>query len=189
MPETIVMTFGMYVVSLKSPVGPTACQGCSCFSNSGPSAKPSAGRTNAAVATAPVTWTVPVMKRRRVIVSPSNAPGMPRSAVYLNLASLRSAMAGERTLSPAESTPPTPSTAGRSADSRHVPGETARRRAQRLGGVRGPLAGGVLRRLQRPVGAPADGRGAGLPRRLGKLGAALGVRPRAERDDVGELDD
>src|SRR4051812_37102793 len=185
MPETIVMTFGMYVVSLKSPVGPTACQGCSCFSNSGPSAKPSAGSTKAAVATAPVTLTAPVMKRRRVIVSPSNAPGMPRSAVYLDLASLRSAMTGARTLAPAESTPPTPSTVGRSADLRHVAGETARARAQRLGGVRGAVAGGLLRRGERLVGTPPDGRRAGLPGRLGELGAAVGMRPGTERDDVG----
>src|SRR4051794_29096561 len=187
MPWTIVIVLGMYVVLLKSPGAPTACQGCSCFSNSGPSAKPSAGRTKAAVATAPVRWTVPVMKRRRVIVSPSNAPGMPRSAVYLDLASLRSAMTGARTLAPAESTPPTPSTAGRSADLRHVAGETARRRAQGLGGVRGSVAGGLLRRRERLVGAPPDGRRAGLPGRLRELGAAVGMRPGAERDDVGQL--
>ena len=39
------------------------------------------------------------MKRRRVTVSPSNAPGIPRSSVYLLLGSFRpSAMAGSRTL-------------------------------------------------------------------------------------------
>src|SRR3954452_15317508 len=189
MPWTITIVFGMYVVSLKSPVAPTACQGCSCFSKSGPSAKPSAGRTNAAVATAPVRWTVPVMKRRRVIVSPSNAPGMPRSAVYLDLASLRSAMAGARTLAPPQSTPRTRPVGGRSADSRHVAREPARRRAQGLRRARFALAGGRLRGAQSAIGAPADRGCAGVPDRLGELRAALGMRLRAERDDVGELGD
>src|SRR4051795_700656 len=189
MPWTIAIVLGMYVVLLKSPGAPTACQGCSCFSNSGPSAKPSAGRTKAAVATAPVTLTAPVMNRRRVTVSPSNAPGMPRSAVYLDLASLRSAMAGGRTLAPAKSTVRNRRPAGRSADPRHVAGETARRRAQRFGGLRGALAGGFLRVPDAPVGAPADGGRAGLPRRLGELGAALRMGPRAQRDHIGQLRD
>src|SRR3954468_14245665 len=180
MPWTITIVFGMYVVSLKSPGAPTACQGCSCFSNSGPSAKPSAGRTNAAVATIPVRWTVPVMKRRRGTVSPSNAPGMPRSAVYLDLASLRSAMGGGRTLAPAQSTLRTPPADGRSADSRHVAAEAARRRAQGLGRVRRALAGGGLRGAQGAVGTPADRGRAGVPDRFGELRAALGVRLRAE---------
>src|SRR3954471_7664628 len=189
MPWTITIVFGMYVVSLKSPGAPTACQGCSCFSNSGPSAKPSAGRTNAAVATAPVRWTVPVMKRRRVTVSPSNAPGMPRSAVYLDLASLRSAMAGRETLAPPKSTPRTPSAPGRSADRRRVAGNPARRRPQALGGAGIARPGRRLRGLQVAVGAPADGRRAGHPDRLGELRPALRVGLRAERDDVGELGD
>src|SRR3954452_7649892 len=187
MPETIVMTFGMYVVSLKSPVGPTACQGCSCFSNSGPSAKPSAGRTNAAVATAPVTWTVPVMKRRRVIVSPSNAPGMPRSAVYLDLASLRSAMTGARNLSAACFAAAPRSAGRRSADRRPVAAKSARRRAQGLGRAGIAVASGRLRGLQRPVGAPADRGRARLPDGFGEVGAALGMGLCAQRDDVGEL--
>src|SRR3954453_18343052 len=187
MPDTIVMTFGMYVASLKSPVAPTACQGCSCFSNSGPRAKPSAGRTNAAVATAPVRCTVPVMKRRRVIVSPSNAPGMPRSAVYLDLASLRSAMAGARTLAPGQFTLPTPSASGRSADRRHVAAEAARSRAQGLRGVRRTGARGVFRRPQRAVRAPPDGGDSRLPGGVREVGAALGPGLRAERDDVGQL--
>src|SRR4051812_4256689 len=189
MPETIVMTFGMYVVSLKSPVGPTACQGCSCFSNSGPSAKPRAGRTKAAVATAPVTWTVPVMNRRRVIVSPSNAPGMPRSAVYFDLASLRSAMTGARNLAPRKSTTPAPRAGRFSGHPGGAAGQSAPRRAQRPRGVRGAVARRRLGRLQRAVRPPADRRRAGLPGGLGQLRSALGMRLRAERDDVRELGD
>src|ERR1700744_2927262 len=49
-----------------------------------PAAKPSAGRANAEAATMPAPWTVRVISRRRVTVSPSNAPGMFRSAVYLD---------------------------------------------------------------------------------------------------------
>src|ERR1700731_4097948 len=62
-----------------------SCQeGGSCL-NIGPSAKPSAGSVKAPAATAPAVWAVPVMNRRRVIVSPSKAPGILRSAVYLDL--------------------------------------------------------------------------------------------------------
>ena len=99
MPSTIVMTFGTYVSSGNSSIGPTACQRCSCFSNTGPSAKPRAGSTKAAVATAPATWTVPVIIRRRVIVSPSKEPGIRRSEVYLLLVWRRSwAICGAETL-------------------------------------------------------------------------------------------
>src|SRR3954451_13351226 len=49
-----------------------------------PAAKPSAGSRNAEAATAPAPCTVRVINRRRVTVSPSNAPGMFRSAVYLD---------------------------------------------------------------------------------------------------------
>jgi hypothetical protein len=44
-----------------------------------------AGRAMADRATAPETWAVPVMNRRRVTVSPSKAPGICRSTVYLDL--------------------------------------------------------------------------------------------------------
>ncbi len=44
---------------------------------------PSAGSVNAAAATPPAAWAVPVMKRRRVTVSPSNEPGIFASAVVL----------------------------------------------------------------------------------------------------------
>ena len=78
--------------ALNWSVGPTDWNGCSYFSNTGPSAKPSVGSKIADVATAPATWTVPVMKRRRVTVSPSKAPGISRSTVYLDLGTLRSAI-------------------------------------------------------------------------------------------------
>src|SRR4051794_121416 len=67
-----------------------SCQGCLCSSKIGPAAKPTAGRTIAAVAVIPAMWTVPVMKRRRVTVSPGNAPGIRRSDVYFDLVFLRS---------------------------------------------------------------------------------------------------
>jgi len=67
-----------------------AVERSSCFSNTGPSAKPSAGRRKADAATAPATFAVPVMNRRRVTVSPSKAPGIMRSAVYLLLVCRRS---------------------------------------------------------------------------------------------------
>src|ERR1700743_210339 len=43
-----------------------------------------AGSVVAASAMAPAALAVPLMKRRRVIVSPSNAPGTWRSVVYLD---------------------------------------------------------------------------------------------------------
>src|SRR3954452_16087329 len=49
-----------------------------------------AGRANAPAAMAPAPWVMPVMKRRRVTVSPSNAPGIWRSAVYFDLVWRRS---------------------------------------------------------------------------------------------------
>ncbi len=55
------------------------------FLKIGPIAKPSAGSANAAAAIPPAVCAVPVMKRRRVTVSPSKAPGIMRSAVYLDL--------------------------------------------------------------------------------------------------------
>jgi len=76
-----VIVRGTYVSSPNSLMRPTACQGCSFSSNTGPSANPRAGSRNAPAATAPPTWAVVVMKRRRVTVSPSKAPGICRSAV------------------------------------------------------------------------------------------------------------
>ena len=80
-PETIVITRGTYVSSVKSSVEPTGCHGNFVRSKTGPSAKPSAGSAKAAVAAMPRPWAPPVIRRRRVTVSPSKAPGMPRSAV------------------------------------------------------------------------------------------------------------
>ena len=76
--------------ALKSSTLPTDCQGWSLDSKIGPSAKPSAGSTIAAVATAPAVWAVPTMKRRRVTVSPSKPPGIWRSTVVFGFAGLRS---------------------------------------------------------------------------------------------------
>ena len=51
----------------------------------GPIANASAGSVKAPTATTPARLALPVMNRRRVTVSPSNAPGIDRSAVYLDL--------------------------------------------------------------------------------------------------------
>ena len=79
----------------KSSGLPTGLQIASGRSNSAePAAKPSTGSVNAIAAAAPEPCAASVMKRRRVTVSPSNAPGMLRSAVYLDFAVflIRSAM-------------------------------------------------------------------------------------------------
>src|SRR5580765_5840444 len=67
-----------------------SCHGTLCFLKIGPSAKPMAGRAKAPAAMAPAVCAVPVMKRRRVTVSPSKAPGMFRSVVYFDLVLRRS---------------------------------------------------------------------------------------------------
>src|SRR6516164_2499450 len=67
------------------PTGPTVSQVCGVLLKIGPIANASAGSVNAPTATAPATLALPVMNRRRVTVSPSNAPGIIRSAVYLDL--------------------------------------------------------------------------------------------------------
>ena len=51
----------------------------------GPIANPSAGSRNAPAATTPAAWLETVMNRLRVTVSPSKAPGICRSSVYLDL--------------------------------------------------------------------------------------------------------
>src|ERR1700730_3089207 len=68
---------------------PTVCQGSESLEKIGPSENASAGSAMPIVNSAPAPCTVPVMNRRRVTVSPSKAPGIPRSAVYLDLLGLR----------------------------------------------------------------------------------------------------
>src|ERR1700690_2274090 len=68
---------------------PTVCQPSVSFLKIGPIAKASAGSAKPIVASAPAPCAVPVMNRRRVTVSPSKAPGIPRSAVYFDLLGLR----------------------------------------------------------------------------------------------------
>ncbi len=59
---------------------------CGVLLKIGPIAKPSAGSAKAPRGDDPGAVGAPtVMKRRRVTVSPSKAPGMPRSSVYLDL--------------------------------------------------------------------------------------------------------
>src|SRR5471032_3124246 len=68
---------------------PTVCQGSESLEKIGQIANATAGSAKPIVASAPAPCTVPVMNRRRVTVSPSKAPGIPRSAVYLDLLGLR----------------------------------------------------------------------------------------------------
>src|SRR4051794_21156287 len=127
-------------------------------SNSGePIAKPIAGSRMAAVAMAPPAWTVRVMNRRRVTVSPSKAPGMFRSAVYLEMGCLRDSGTGLETLPPA----------------------LAR-------GLR-PGAPATFRRFMVRARTAPDRLRASLPDGFCARRIALGVGLRAERDDVGEL--
>src|SRR3954453_9191595 len=100
MPVVSVITLGTYVLFGKSSGLPTASQRTGGRSKSAlPTAKPSAGSVKAATAVIPAPCAVSVMKRRRVTVSPSNAPGTPRSAVYLDLGSLRVSATAPKTIS------------------------------------------------------------------------------------------
>ncbi|MFL5831531.1 MAG: hypothetical protein ACJ76X_16565 [Solirubrobacteraceae bacterium] len=87
-PGTTVSTLVVYVLLGKSDGAPIGCHSNGTRLNSGPSANPSAGSVKAATVIAPAPLTARPIRRRRVTVSPSNAPGMLRSAVYLGLASL-----------------------------------------------------------------------------------------------------
>src|SRR5918992_4743223 len=90
MPLTVVITFGTYVSSGKSAGSPTGSQVAGGRSNTAePAAKPRAGSVKVATAIPPPAWTARPMARRRVTVSPSNAPGMSRSLVYLDFGGLR----------------------------------------------------------------------------------------------------
>src|SRR3954451_1115459 len=90
MPSLRVITRGRELSSTKSSGAPTASQWTGGRSNTAePIANPSAGSANADAATAPAPCTVSVMNRRRLTVSPSKAPGMLRSAVYLEGGCLR----------------------------------------------------------------------------------------------------
>ena len=71
------MSFG------NEPTLPTVAHVWGVLLKMGPIENASAGSVKAPAAIAPAVCAVPVMKRRRVIVSPSNAPGIRRSAVYL----------------------------------------------------------------------------------------------------------
>src|ERR1700742_1434112 len=84
-PGTSTITLVWYVVSGKSDGGPIGCHANFVWWNTGARANPSAGSVKPATAIAPAPWAVMFMKFRRVTVSPSNAPGILRSAVYLDL--------------------------------------------------------------------------------------------------------
>ena len=67
---------------------PIACQVHGWRLKIGAIANPSAGSVNAAAATPPTPFAPRTISRRRVTVSPSNAPGMFRSSVYFDFVSL-----------------------------------------------------------------------------------------------------
>src|SRR4051794_41756169 len=74
-----------------------------------PTANASAGSVKAIAAAAPAPCAVSVIIRRRVIVSPSKAPGMLRSAVYFGFGCRRgSGTAGAGLYPPAGGRPPPP---------------------------------------------------------------------------------
>src|SRR4051794_7961538 len=176
-PATSVMTRGRYVSATKSSGAPIGFHSTGGRSNSAePAAKPSAGSTKAEAATAPAPCAVSVMNRRRVTVSPSNAPAMSRSAAYLDLGVFlgsgtngRSDAKGRGTISPA---------------GRHAPSDgvfrlvTAAQR--RRGGVPrgiGPLRSALrvrLRAVRDQVGEHPHGRQ--VPA-LGEPGQAERVQP------------
>src|SRR3954466_1031805 len=115
-----------------------------------PAAKPRAGRRNAEAATAPATFVVRDIIRRRVTVSPSKAPGMLRSAVYFDCCCLRGSATARRTLSPGGGRGAPTFTAG------GPPGAPPRR-----SGAAPP----ALRRLVVSGRTRGDRRGAGVPYR------------------------
>src|SRR4051794_33294715 len=127
-----------------------------------PAAKPSAGSRNAEAATAPAPCTVRVINRRRVTVSPSNAPGMFRSAVYLDCGCF---LRGSAT---------------RAAN-------FIARRAWAGPRERLCAAPAALRRLVVRRRTLPERRRARRPHRVGAGGVALRVRLGGERDDVGQL--
>src|SRR3954470_16944955 len=143
----------------------------------GPRAKPSAGSPKAALAIPPAASAPPEKSARRVTVSPSYAPGMPRSAVYFDLGlwgrweGSEATVTGER----------------RARDS----GDAALYRQHRYARHEPECSCGkatLVRQLgagARPVARePPDGRG---PERLDQLRPALGGRARAQRDEVRQL--
>ena len=164
---------------LKSSGGPTASQSTGGRSNSAePAANPSAGSANAETAIAPAPWAVRVMNRRRVTVSPSNAPGIPRSRVYLLLGSLRpSAMREENNIDAERVGTGTPSggqRAGAAARSAAAAPASPARAAALAAPSSGPL----------PCPTAATPAAQMAP---GALGVALGVGLRGQRDHVGQL--
>ena len=186
---------------LKSPVAPTSSQRILPGSKIGPSAKPSAGRVNAEAAMAPAVCAVPVMNRRRVTVSPSKAPGIRRSRVYLDFFGFRRSAMERRGASAAIQARAEPyrqhgdgrhkpDSHGKSARLRHISGRPPGDRPQRprRAGLQRPRRG--LRGLMIGACAPAHGDRSRLPHRLGQVGPRGGrVRLGAQGDDVGQLGD
>ena len=150
-------------MSGKSSGGPIGVQMTGARSKiAEPAAKPSAGSTTAAVATAPAVWTVPTMKRRRVTVSPSNAPGCCARRCTWKVAACESRARG------AECYRSTGSKAACRGARRHRSGAPP------------PSLGGLVVRCR----TARDGRRSGFPDRVRAGRIALGVGLRAQRDHV-----
>ena len=155
--------------------GPTVCQPSESFLKIGPIANASAGSAKPIVISAPAPCAVPVMKRRRVTVSPSKAPGMPRSAVYLDLLGLRvGANDAPRDRASAKDIVKPGARADQARAARR------RRRAS-------PARSSALTSRVALVATPADRAGARAPERLAALALAAADQQRAQRDHVGEL--
>ena len=89
-PASIVITFGhVGVVREVAPSGRRLPAHRRPLEDRGADGEAQRGQRERSAATAPAPCAVQVMKRRRVTVSPSKAPGISRSAVYFDLGSLR----------------------------------------------------------------------------------------------------
>src|SRR5579871_5957956 len=164
--------------------GPTGCQGSETLSKIGPTANATAGSAIPIVNSAPAPCAVPVMNRRRVTVSPSKAPGIPRSAVYLDLClSCLLAKGSKQYRLRLERSPAAARSRSLCASGALCP----RGRAHRRQRARLARAGERLRAPIWLAGAPADRACAGRPRRRRERLAARSVSQCGQRDHVRQL--
>ena len=112
------------------------------------------------------------MNRRRVTVSPSKAPGICRSSVYLDLCFACLSDTGHEQYR------------GGIQCGAGTPRGACAHRLDRFGSAGEDELLGARVRVARP---PADGARAGRPHRVGQRRLARALRERAERDRVGEL--
>src|SRR3954465_14993817 len=143
----------------------------------GPRAKPSAGSPKAALAIPPAASAPPEKSARRVTVSPSYAPGIPRSAVYFDFGLWGRWEGSEATVSGER----------RAGDS----GDAALYRQHRYARHEPECSCGkavLPRHLRaRPGAAARDPPHGRLPERLHQFAAALRLGAGAERDQIRQL--